>query len=100
LAKKEFISFQKLNSLISRRPADLLNLKKGAIKVGNDADLIVVDLNDEKRIRSDDLHYKCHWTPFEDWRAIFPSTVFIRGERLIDSGEIQVKKGFGKFVGE
>ena len=100
LAKKEYISFQKLNSLICRRPADLLNLQKGAIEVGKEADFIVIDLKDETRIKSDDLHYKCQWTPFEDWRAIFPSTVFVRGKRLIDRGEIQVKKGFGKFVGE
>jgi dihydroorotase len=86
--------------LICRRPAELLNVQKGAIKIGNDADLIVVDLSDETRIRSDDLHYKCQWTPFEDWRAIFPSNVFVRGKKLIDNGEIQVKKGFGKFVGE
>ena len=89
-----------MTSLICRRPADLLGLQKGSIKVGNDADLIVIDLKDEKRIRSIDLHSKCMWSPFEDWKAIFPSTVFVRGERLIDSGEIQVKKGFGEFVGE
>ena len=39
-------------------------------------------------------------TPFEDWKAIFPSTVFVRGIKLIDDGEIQVKQGFGNFVGD
>ncbi len=100
LVKKEFISFQNLNSLVCRRPASLFNISKGAIEVGNDADLIVIDLKEETRIRSDNLHSKCGWTPFEDWKAIFPSTVFVRGIKLIDEGEIQVKQGFGNFVGD
>lgn len=100
LAKKEIISFQMLNSLICRRPASLLDLPKGAIEIGNDADLIVIDLKEETRIKSDNLHSKCKWSPFEDWKAIFPSIVFVRGKKLIDDGEIQVKKGYGNFVGE
>ena len=100
LAKKNIISFQILNSLICRRPASLFNLSKGSIEVGNDADLIVVDLREETRIKSENLHSKCGWTPYEDWRAIFPSDVFIRGKRVIEGGEIQAKIGFGNFIGE
>ena len=99
LAKKDVISFQRVVSLICRRPADLLNVSKGSIEIGRDADLIVVDFKDETRIKSDNLHSKCGWSPFEDWYALFPQHVFVRGEKLIDEGEIQVKQGFGKFVG-
>jgi dihydroorotase len=100
LAKKEIISFQILNSLMCKRPATLFNLSKGSIEVGNDADLIVVDLKEETRIKSEDLHSKCEWTPYEDWKAIFPSDVFIRGTRVIEDREIRAKKGFGNFIGE
>jgi len=99
LAKKETISYRRLISLICKRPAELLNVQKGAIEVGRDADFIVVDIKEESRIRSDKLHSKCGWTPFEDWHAIFPTHVFVRGEKLIEDHEIQVKKGFGRFVG-
>ena len=99
LAKKDIISFQQVVSLISRRPGELLGIKKGCIKKGFDADFIVVDLKDEKRIESSNLHSKCGWTPFEDWPAIFPETVFVRGEKLIDENEIQINQGFGEFIG-
>jgi len=99
LAKKEVFQFQRVISLLCQRPADLLNIPKGKIEVGRDADLIVVDLKNEVRIKSDKLHSKCGWTPFEDWPAISPSNVFIRGEKIIDDNEIQVSQGFGKFVG-
>ena len=99
LAKKEKISFQRIISLLSRRPAEILDIPKGKIEIGNDADFIIVDFKNETKIRGDALHSKCGWTPFEDWPAIFPSHVFIRGEKLIEDSTIQVKQGFGKFVG-
>jgi dihydroorotase len=99
LVKKEVLSFQRLVSLLCTRPADITGVPKGKIEVGRDADFIVVDLNDVTKIKSDDLHSKCGWTPFEDWPAVFPSHVFVRGERLIEDNEIQVSRGFGRFVG-
>ena len=99
LAKNEVVSFQRIISLLCQRPAELLNIPKGKIEVGRDADLIVVDLKDETRIKSDNLHSKCGWTPFEDWSAIFPTHVFVRGEKVIEDNEIQVSQGFGRFVG-
>jgi dihydroorotase len=99
LAKKEVISFQRLISLLCVKPANLLGIPKGRLDKGSDADFLVVDLKNESRIKSENLHSRCGWTPFEDWPAIFPETVFIRGEKVIHGNEIQVKQGFGKFVG-
>jgi len=99
LVKKEMFSFQRLISLICARPANLLGVSKGKIEQGFDADFIVVDLDNITKIKSENLHSKCGWSPFEDWPAIFPESVFIRGEKLIDENEIQVKQGFGEFVG-
>jgi len=99
LAKKELISYQRLISVMCNKPGDLLNIPKGRIMQGYDADFIVVDLKDETKIKSENLHSKCGWTPFEDWPAIFPQTVFIHGEKIIQDYEIQVKKGIGEFIG-
>jgi len=77
-----------------------LGVPKGSIQIGKDADLIVVDIKEETRIKSEDLHSKCGWSAFEGWKVIFPTRVFIRGEKVIDDKEIQVSQGFGKFVGE
>lgn len=100
LAKKDVISFSKVISTICEKPAEILNVSKGRIQIGKDADLIVVDIKEETRIKSEDLHSKCKWSAFEDWKAIFPRCVFIRGESVIEDNEISVSKGFGRFVGE
>jgi dihydroorotase len=100
LVKKELMPIERLISAMCEKPANLMNVKKGFIKPGFDADFIITNLKDRVFIDSGKLHYKCGWTPFEGWPAIFPETVFLRGEKLIDEGEIQVKQGYGNFVGE
>jgi len=98
LAKKEKVYLSRLISLICENPAELLGISKGRIEVGRDADLLIIDLRNEVKIKSENLHSKCGWTPFENWNAIFPSLVFVRGEKVIESNEIQVSQGFGKFT--
>ena len=100
LAKKGKLSFQRLISLFCENPANLLGVSKGRIEVGRDADFVVVDIKEDCRINSENLHSKCGWSPFEGWPALFPTCVFVRGEKLIEEHEIQVKQGFGRFVGE
>ena len=99
LAKKEIISFQRLISLMCNNPSNLLGVTKGRFEPGYDADFIVVDIKKDLKIKSENLHSRCGWTPFENWPAIFPEFVFIRGEKVIDNCEIQVKKGFGRYTG-
>lgn len=99
VVKKETLSFQRLISLICEKPAELLNVPKGRIEIGKDADFIVIDLKKDCKIKSENLHSKCGWTPFEGWPAIFPEYVFVRGEKLIEDHEMLVAKGFGKVVG-
>ena len=98
--KKERLSFNRVISLLCERPAELMNIPKGKIEVGRDADLVVVDLKKTCKIQPEKLHSKCGWTPFEGCSAIFPTHVFVRGEKLIEEHEILVRQGFGKFVGE
>lgn len=98
--KREELSFNRLVSLLCEKPAELMNIPKGKIEVGRDADFLVVDFRNVCKIKSEMLHSKCGWTPFEGWRAIFPEHVFSRGERLIEDHEMLGRQGFGKFVGE
>ena len=98
--KRGTLSFQRLISLLCEKPANLLGVPKGKIEVGRDADFIIADLKEDCKIKSENLHSKCGWTPFEDWPAVFPECVFVRGEKLIEDHEIQVSQGFGRFVGE
>ena len=97
--KRGMLSFQRLISLLCEKPANLLGVPKGKIEVGRDADFIIADLKEDCKIKSEDIHSKCGWTPFEGWPAVFPECVFIRGEKLIEDHELQVSQGFGRFVG-
>ena len=41
---------------------------KGAIAVGYDADLVLVDLNTTRAVVRSELQTKCGWSPFEGWK--------------------------------
>jgi len=97
--KKGHITLDTILMLLCERPAQLLNLPKGKMEVGRDADFIVVDMKKTQTISAEALHSKCGWTPFEGFPAIFPSMMFIRGEKIIDDHQLLVKQGFGKYVG-
>jgi dihydroorotase len=99
LVKKRRIPLSRLVNLFCERPAEIFKIKKGKISIGNDADLIIIKL-EEKKIKSEELHSKCGWSPFEGMDAIFPTNAFLRGERIIEDGEFVGEKGYGKFIGE
>ena len=83
--------------ILMQRPAELVGVKKGKIEEGYDADLIAFNLNDIKKIRAKDLHYKCGWTLYEGFNALFPHTVIVGGETVVENYEL-VGERTGKFV--
>lgn len=96
--KKGRISLQRLIELMAANPARIFGLNgKGDIRVGNDADLVFVDLNNMKPIKDRNLHSKAGWTSFEGMNAIFPKMTMVRGEVVFD-GEIVGEKGSGRFI--
>jgi dihydroorotase len=96
--KKEQIHLDTLLSLMCERPAQLLNIPKGTLEVGRDADVIVVDLKKTEPITIENLHSKCGWTPYEGFPAIFPSLMFLRGEKLIEEHQMLGKQGCGRHL--
>jgi dihydroorotase len=97
--KKEQLTLDRLLGALCEKPAQLLRIPKGKLAIDQDADFIVVDMKKTETIETEHLHSKCGWTPFEGFPAIFPSMVFIRGEKVIDDHQILVKQGFGTFLG-
>ena len=93
LLKKQNLSLSRFLELTAWNPAAFMGLEsKGRIQVGYDADLMVVDFREERRIKGEELHSKCGWTPFEGYTAIFPMDVYLRGERVIHNWEIDVER--------
>ncbi|MBS3790151.1 MAG: dihydroorotase [Candidatus Thermoplasmatota archaeon] len=81
-------------------PAERLGLKRGKIKEGYDAELVNIDFRDAEKIRSEKLHYKCGWTPFEGFQGIFPQNVISKGEFLVKDREFMGEKGRGEYIGD
>lgn len=98
LAEKQQLTFQRVISLLCKRPSQLMSLSKGSIVIDHDADIITVDRRNITKIKSDLLHSKSEWTPFEGFPAIFPSNVFIRGVKVIEDYEQQVSPGNGTMI--
>jgi len=60
------ISIEKIVEKTAHNPAILFNIKKrGYVKEGYYADLVVVDLNNPWTVKKDNILYKCGWSPFE-----------------------------------
>lgn len=93
------VSLSTVLDCIARNPAKKLGLKMGKIEKGYRADMIVVDFRDTEPIKPEKLHYKCDWTPYEDFQGIFPKKVIHKGKTIVDDKEFIGEKGEGKYIG-
>jgi dihydroorotase len=93
--RAENLSLERFVAATSTRPAEILGVPKGKIEVGSDADLLVVDARNVVKITPRRVRYKCGWTPFEGMEAVFPRTVYLRGERIVEDGE-PIAEGLGR----
>ena len=76
------ISIEKVVEKMCHNPAILFQVeKRGFIKVGHYADLVLVDLNNPWTVNKENILYKCQWSPFEG--TTFKSRIthtFLNGE--------------------
>jgi len=62
---------------------------KGEIKVGWDADLVLVDLQTSKPVRGKEMLTKCGWSPFEGWQLTgWPIVTIVGGEVVYANGVV------------
>jgi dihydroorotase len=62
------ISLADMIAKFTINPARLLNLKKGTLSVGADADVTIFDLNEEWIFRAEESASKSKNTPFNNWK--------------------------------
>lgn len=96
MLKHNKISLSRLVNAICEKPAEIYGLNKGKIKEGYDADLIVVDMQNENKILDKYLHSKCEWTPYNGFNAIFPKALILRGKIIVQDQNFLGEKGYGK----
>ncbi len=99
LVQKKLLSFDTFYKTCILNPAQLFNLRKGEIKIGNYADFMSVDFSSMEKINDYRLHSKNPGSPFNGFDAIFPSDVIMRGETVIEGKELIGDK-MGKYIRE
>ena len=98
-ARKDDLSYERVRDLTAANPADVFGLtRKGRIEQGLMADLVVVDPDESREIRGEDLHSNCEWTPFEGMAGVFPELTMVRGQ-VVYEREADGER-FGDPVGE
>ena len=87
--KQGKISLEKLVEKMCHNPAKLFQIeKRGFLKEGYYADMVLVDLNAKETVSKDNILYKCGWSPFEG--TSFSSSIshtFVNGNLVYNQGK-------------
>ncbi len=95
------ISLSRFTQLVSTNPAKMLKIypQKGAIRIGSDADLMVLDPKKKWTIEGHNLQTPCKLTVFEGIPVVGRVvSTFVRGKQVYLDGEIIGQPGDGQFV--
>ena len=84
------ITIEQLVKWTSENPARIWKIQnKGAIKEGYDADLVLVDMNATKTIRTEEQASKCGWTPWHGRTTTgWPTHTFVMGQLAMADGKL------------
>src|SRR6266550_4748337 len=95
------ISLNRMVDLLATQPAKLFGLypRKGTVAVGADADLVVFDPERRETISASTHHSKCDYNLYEGTEVTgAPDLVLLRGNVLVEDGELVGTPGTGRFV--
>jgi len=95
------LSLERVVDVFATNPARILGLypRKGMLRVGSDADLVVVDLDREWTLRNEDVTAKFGWTPFDGMDVTgMPLTTIVRGIPVVEDRTVVGAPGYGEFV--
>ena len=98
---KEQISLSQLSNLLSTNPAQLWGLwpRKGSLRPGADADIVIYDPEPVRQLSTKDLHHDADYTPFEGTEVHGQvKATFSRGQVLYQDGQFRGEKGQGCFL--
>lgn len=95
------VSLERVVDVFATTPAKILNIhpRKGDLRVGSDADFVIVDMDRERTLSDDDVIAKCGWTPYDGLRIQgIPESTYVRGKPVVVDGEIVGEPGLGEFI--
>lgn len=95
------LTLERLVNALCTRPAQIFGLypRKGVIREGSDADLVLIDLSKKAKITAEKLHYKVGWTPYEGTMVRgTPVMTISRGVVVAQGGEVVWEPSHGQFI--
>ncbi|MGI5824302.1 MAG: dihydroorotase [Bacillota bacterium] len=98
---KGTLTLSRVVETFMEKPAQLFGIypRKGAISVGSDADMILVDMQQTRTLHGKELHTKQHYTQYENWQVKgTPIMTMVRGEVVMKGGQLVGRPGWGTFI--
>lgn len=95
------ISLQKFVEITSMSAAKQMGLypQKGSIRIGSDADIVIVDPKQSRTISRASQYHKCDYNAYEGTHVHGVIThVLSRGDEIVKNGEIIARPGRGKYL--
>lgn len=88
---RQTLTIEKVVELLSHNPATLFKInKRGYIREGYYADLVLIDPKKEQVIKNENVYYKCGWTAYEGMKLSCSVThTFVNGELVYHNGEFK-----------
>ena len=90
LVKQGAFTLEKVIEKMCHAPVDLFRIEnRGYIRPGYFADLVLVDLNKPWTVSTENIMYKCGWSPFEG--TTFDASVkqtWVNGKLVYDNGKV------------
>ena len=96
------LTMPELVALTSTNAARLFGLypRKGALEVGSDADLVIVDRDREVKVDLAALNSVVDFSPYEGWVARgWADTTIAGGEVVYEHGEVVARRARGRYLG-
>ncbi len=97
---KKRITIERMCELLCEKPAKLYGLypKKGSIRVGSDADIVIYNPKKSTIISSKNHHSKADYSPYENVKTKGSiDRVFLRGKEVVRDNTL-IKKNKGKYI--
>lgn len=95
------ITWEQLTKYISENAARRYNMfpRKGTLRVGSDADIVIVDPNEEWALSPEALNYSADFSIYEGRKVKGrPVQTYVRGVLVADRGSIVADSGHGRYV--
>src|SRR5690242_800556 len=100
MVERRGYSLRRYVDLVATNAAKIMGLypRKGAIAVGSDADIAVLDPSRRGKVRKEDLH-ETDYTPWEGHDIFaWPVLTILRGKVVIENGQCYARDGQGRYL--